>query len=216
MCPVEPVATLQQPGAVTGFDTTWIFHNEATTPVVIGWVNPRDNIEYSSENAKITPPQMDPRAILQPGHARSLHAFDGHIFHVRPVIDLDAMIVGPIILQHRVGLIPVGSNHQDLDCPVDDVEPLDPFNKLARDPRFMRVPPRENRECNVMDIGFRNRANCPLHGYYVRHTPAPTTCSSSEQDEDASANTNTNTTCSEVFRFHLGLDQHPTDFHWQW
>jgi hypothetical protein len=99
-----------------------------------------------------------------------------------------------VLLQHRAGLIPVGTYADGIDCPTNDVEPLvENTNVLA--PEFRRTPSAVHRPCNTMDIGFRNEAPCPLHVYYV-----------SGEGES----------CAEAFKFHLGVESIVPDFHWDW
>jgi hypothetical protein len=78
-CP-ETVQDLTAPHHTTGYDTVWIVENTASDPVVLSFVNPQDGMEYSAINPKITPPQDDKDAILQPGAWRALYTWEGHVF----------------------------------------------------------------------------------------------------------------------------------------
>ena len=193
LCPLDVQDLVQSEENRNGMDTMWIVENTSSEPIVLSFVG-RDGVEYSASNSKITPPQDDPRAFLKPKQWKALHAWEGHVFHVRS-FDSETGTLGPVLLQHRVGLIPVGARAQDLQCPLDDPEPLK--DKAQRDPNFKRTPPRVNRRCNTMDVGFRNMANCPLNAYYIH--------------KDSNQ-----TTCREEFKFHLGMNPLPGDFMWQW
>ena len=198
VCPLD-VQDLAQTGQNTlGFDTVWIVENTSLEPVVLSFIG-ANGIEYSASNPTITPPQNDPQAHLEPKAWRAINAWDGHVFHAR-TFDPETGNLGPVVLQHRMGLIPVGAHAQELVCPEDDPEPLvtpkEPSTEPQRDPNFKRTTPTINRPCNTMDIGFRNMANCPLHGYYIARR------------EESS--------CQEQFKFHLGKNLQPRDFMWQW
>lgn len=192
VCPLEvgdlKHETIQQG---TGYDTIWIVENTSSEPVVLSFI--KEGVEYSAVNPKISPPHSDPEAILTPGKWKAIAAFDGHVFHAR-TFDPKTNMLGPVVLQHRTGLIPVGSKFQDLECPADDPEPIVPETKEI-DPKFARTKPAVHRPCNTIDIGFRNMANCPLHGYYI-----------SSNDE----------MCQEKFKFHLGMNTAAQDFMWGW
>jgi hypothetical protein len=177
-----------------GLDTVWFVENRASTPVVVSYVN--DNgVEVSARNPKISPSLSDPTSILKPGEWMAVYAFEGHEFVVREV--LSGGMAGNVLLQHRVGLIPVGVNAaaRGLSCPASqsDIEPM--MNETVTAPIFQRTPTELNRPCNTMDIGFRNVASCPLHGYYVR----------GEGDR-----------CEERFKFHLGVESITDDFIKDW
>lgn len=187
-CPIETV-NLQESSQIDGLDTVWIVENKSASPVVIAFT--KDGVEYSARNPKITPPQADPSAILQPRQWMAVNTYEGHTFHAR-MLYADGS-AGPVVLQHRVGLIPVGQGHNQLSCPTDDIEPI---VNGTRAPKYARGAPEVGRPCHTMDVGFRNHANCPLHGYYLR------------QGADDS--------CQENFRFHLGTNAKPHDFMWSW
>jgi hypothetical protein len=204
MCP-ESVQDLHASNSpiTNGYDTVWIVENTASDPVVLSYINPVDGIEYSAMNAKITPPHHDEQAILQPGQWRAVYTWEGHVFLARQLLE-DAKSLGPVLLQHRTGLIPIGIQAQELICPSSDPEPV---VNGTRAPEFTRTPSAINRMCNTIDLGFRNMANCPLHGYYVSSS------SSSSAEEDANAAPS----YTESFKFHLGMNgQKPADFMWGW
>lgn len=192
ICPLEEVDLTPAAGQVTttGFDTIWMVENTASTPVVIAYVDQKNGMEYSAVNSHISPPQADPQAILQPGQWKPIYTFEGHVFHVRE-LNSDDGTTGRLLVQHRAGLVPIGANIDPallVNCPLQDVEP-------AKDPNFQRTPPRDNRPCNIVDLGFRNRAGCPIHAYFVRAT---------------------GDTCQEEFRFHLGVHAETDDFANAW
>jgi hypothetical protein len=180
-----------------GLDTIWFVENRASTPVVVAYVTP-DGHEVSAKNPKIVPAVADPSAILAPGAWMAVYTFEGHEFVVREVKTVGGgattTVAGNVLLQHRAGLIPIGATSQSLDCPDADVAPMQD-NAIA--PGYRRTPAAVNRRCHTMDIGFRNMANCPLHGYYV--------------DSDDSG-----TSCTEEFKLHLGVDSVTHDFFNDW
>lgn len=173
----------------TGFDTVWFVENASSGPIVVSFVD-ENGMEKSAKNPKIVPAVSDPEAIIQPGAWMAVYAFEGHQFTAREV--LKSGVAGSVLLQHRVGLIPIGTQVDNLECPVEDIEPM---VEDIRAPEFQRVAPELHRPCNTMDVGFRNHANCPLHVYYV-----------SGEGES----------CTEAFRFHLGVESKTPDFMWDW
>ena len=196
-CPLvgaSPPPSLYQPGQATGFDATWIVENTAATPVAIAWVDPESGIEYSARNPDLLLIQ-DLESMLLPGDWVALQTFEGHVFHVRRLEDDGSL--GPIVLQHRAGLVPVTG-----DCGVEDVHTVvapeqripndedsspevwenEYDNEDAEDDEFQRTPAQtQGRRCNRLEVGFRNQAACPLLGYFVEPE-----------------------TCEEEFKFHLG------------
>jgi hypothetical protein len=76
------------------------------------------------------------------------------------------------------------------------------------------LPHGMTRQCNQIDIGFRNAANCPLHGYYIaeqKHQQHPK-LSGSKDGSDPSVQM-----CPvEEFKLHLGMEPVTPDFHWDW
>lgn len=172
-----------------GMDTVWFVENAASTPIVISYLN-EEGAEVSAKNPSIRPAIRDPEAVLAPGSWMAVYCFEGHQFVVREV--LKSGVAGNVLLQHRAGLIPIGAYAPDLECPLEDVEPI--VNE-TRAPAYARTEPQSFRPCNTMDIGFRNVAQCPLNVYYVH----------GEGDS-----------CSESFKFHLGRDSEVDDFMWDW
>lgn len=180
-----------------GYDNNWIVENQASTAIVLAWIDPTTGMEYSAVQASITPPQADPQAILQPGQWKHIHTFEGHVFHAREVLPDGS--VGRVLLQHRTGLIPVGEHLANaLTCSLEDPEPLveqvdETAPVVTIDPAYQRTPLKPLRDCNQLSLAFRNKAGCPLHGYFVR--PA---------------------SCQEIFKLHLGTQSQTPDFHWDW
>ncbi|KAL7556174.1 hypothetical protein ACA910_015294 [Epithemia clementina (nom. ined.)] len=198
ICPLQVEDLVQGDQNSHGFDSVWIVENTSIEAVVLSFIG-KDGVEYSASNPTITPPQSDPQAFLNPKQWRAVYAWEGHVFHARS-FDAETGTLGPVLLQHRMGLIPVGANAQQLECPADDPEPMIRMAEEEQpqlDPRFKRTTPTVNRRCNAMDIGFRNMANCPLNGYFI--------------GKDSNR-----TICQEQFKFHLGLNPLPMDFMWQW
>jgi len=182
---------------ISGYDTNWIVENTASLPVVLSYVK-ANGVEVSAVNPSVSPATADPNAILKPGEWKHLHTFDGHVFHAREINPEDGT-AGKVLLQHRAGLIGVGMKARPwLTCSKDDPEPVvvqeEPVHATLRDPNFARTPePPTLKQCNAMDIGFRNMAGCPLDVYWQ----APDTC-------------------QERFKFHLGTNAYAPDFTWDW
>jgi hypothetical protein len=190
-CPAV-VSDLKVPNQVTGFDTSWLVENTASTPVMISYIRD-DGVEVSAVNGNLIAGD-DPQAVLQPGQWKAFHTHQGHIFHVREILKDGS--AGKILLQHRVGLIPIGgTNLRNLACPDADDEPvvLGPDGTKHTDPNFQRTKGPPVRDCNTLEIGFRNAAGCPLHGYYLRPD-----------------------SCEEVFKLHLGVNPGAPDFMKDW
>lgn len=195
VCPME-VQSLESPTAVKGLDTTWIVENTGSKTVVIAWVV--DGVEWSPYNPDVKAVD-DPKARVQPGQWLNVPTFDSFVYHARE-IEEDGT-VGQVVLQHRVGLIPIGNpNKLACDLSKPDVEPVDP-ETAVRVQSYARNPTPERRPCNVVDVGFRNQAGCPLHIYWASGM--------SEAPENGFS-------CGEKFRFHLGTKPAPQDFMQDW
>jgi hypothetical protein len=196
-CPLE-VQSLESPNSVKGFDTTWVVENTGSTPVVVSWVV--DGIEWSPYEPDVKA-MDDPKARVQPGDWLNVPTFDSFVYHVRE-IDEDGN-PGNIVLQHRVGLVPV-VNRNGIVCDANkpDVEPIDPITALTK-PDFSRNPTPAVRPCNTIDIGFRNQVGCPIHVYWANQL----------EGEDVPKE---GFNCGENFRFHLGTKPAPQDFMNDW
>lgn len=222
-CP-QNVQALVSEDSVTGFDTSWIVENTASTPVVIAYMLQKEDgsfAEVSAFDIKISPPNHDPKAIMKPGEWKSLMTHEGHVFHVREILQDGSM--GRVLMQHRVGLYPVTNRYgHELNCdPTDpDPEPVvvkEETGEQTRDPDFAREAPRKMRPCNVLDIGFRNEVGCPLNAYYtgmyqMKGVAKPRGNVTALKNGEA----HTPKSCHEVFKFHLGKSDHPQDFMWSW
>jgi hypothetical protein len=196
-CPLE-VQSLESPTSVKGFDTTWVVENTGTSPVVVAWVV--DGIEWSPFEPDVKAID-DPKARVLPGDWLNVPTFDSFVYHVRE-LDEDGN-VGNIVLQHRVGLVPVvNRNGVYCDASKPDVEPVDPITAMVKK-EFSRNPTPEVRPCNTIDVGFRNQVGCPLHVYWANQL---------EGDNVPKEGFN----CGENFRFHLGTKPAPQDFMNDW
>lgn len=221
-----------------GYNTMWIVHNKASYPVVLSWVDRNRKVidkddpnkyhyhEVSAHDGKTSPPHHDPNAILQPNQWTSLSTYDGHVFFARRVYEAkDATSqtktkkLGPVVMQHRVGLIPIQNvfgHALDLFCdPNDpDEEPVIQVDEthVERAPEFRRSLRPPLRPCNTQDIGFRNLVGCPLNVYYsgmynmtgLPHATPDANCSFTPKS------------CHEQFKFHLGKNPYSADFMWAW
>jgi hypothetical protein len=190
-CPAV-VQDLAAPDQVAGLDTSWIVENTASSPVVLSFV--KDGVERSAVNTNISPPEDDPRAVLKPGEWKAINTYDGHVFHAREI--LPDGTTGKVLLQHRVGMIPIGEKaSRNLVCPDVDDEPTvlkDDGTKVTH-PNFQRTKAPPKKVCNTIEVSFRNMAGCPLNGYYVQAG-----------------------TCQETFKHHLGVQTSATDFMKDW
>lgn len=231
-CP-QTVTPLTNSEASTGFDTVWIVENTASTPIVLAFMLEQPDGTYkevSAFDSKISPPNHDPKAIVMPEKWTSLHTYEGHVFHAREILKDGSM--GQVLMQHRVGLIPVTNKYgHELQCDPNDPDP-EPLVEVSpgqvdRDPNFAREAPRTMRPCNTLDIGFRNEVGCPLNAYYtgmyqlkgsvkprgnnlpIKHTTENATTAVEE-------NPTTPKSCHEVFKFHLGLQEKTNNFMFDW
>jgi hypothetical protein len=106
--------------------------------------------------------------------------------------------------QIDIGFRPMGEGVTGLTCPNIDVEPVVKAAETGMRmmaPKFARTDPPagvHQRDCNHIDIGFRNAANCPLHGYYIQPGAPLNSCPKEE------------------FKLHLGVDPITPDFHKDW
>ena len=229
-CP-QTVSALTVEGSTHGFDTVWLIENTASTPVVVAHMLAQADgtfKEVSAFDSKISPPHHDPKAILKPEEWKSLQTYEGHVFHVREILKDGAM--GQVLLQHRVGLIPVTNKYgHELQCDPNDPDP-EPKVEVApdcfdRDPNFAREAPREMRPCNTLDIGFRNEVGCPLNAYYTGmyqmkgvakprgdNLPIGAAGTNATEADDG----HTPKSCHEVFKFHLGVQEKTQNFMWDW
>jgi hypothetical protein len=193
--------------AVKGFDTTWIVENTSTKHVVVAWII--NDIEYSPFHPNMKAID-DPMAIIKPGDWISVPTFESFVYHVREIIEDNggATALGNIVLQHRVGMIPIGkpsdtNKYCDLSekPPPLDVEPYTPGLELKQI-EFGRLDTKD-RPCNTIDVGFRNQVGCPLSVYY-----ANTLHMTEVPDEGFS--------CDEKYIFHMGTQPSSQDFMWDW
>lgn len=214
-----------------GYSTMWIVHNNANFPVVLSWVDRSKKIttpdgnyyyqEVSAIDGSTTPPHHDTNAIIPPGQWRMVSTYDGHVFYARRLIVEKGKgpQLGPVVMQHRVGLIPIqnvfGHALENFCDPNDpDIEPVVEVGEdhhLERAPEFRRSLRPPLRACNTQDIGFRNLVGCPLNVYYsgmFNMTGKPR-----NTDEACSL---TPKSCHEEFKFHLGKNPYSSDFHWGW
>lgn len=180
-----------------GLDALWIVENKASTPIVLSYIN-SDGIEVSAKNSKIYPAIHDSTSILQPGQWTAIVGYEGHVFIARSIINISLGIIGPILLQHRIGFIPIGIEYLkkniQFQCPTVDIEPMNPITHKIES-EYSRTPrPVPLKHCHSIDLGFRNMLNCPIHGYYV----------TKQQSQESQSGDVNDMICSERFKFHLG------------
>jgi hypothetical protein len=195
ICPLE-LQSLESSSAIKGLDTTWIVENTGSKPVFVSWVV--DGVEWSPFEPDIKAME-DPKAVVKPGEWLNIPTFDSFVYHVREIEDDGGP--GSVVLQHRMGLIPLGNPNQ-LACDANspDVEPVHPETAvIQQDFARKAFPPR--RPCNTIDLGFRNQVGCPLHVYWANSLDdVPTE----------------GFTCGERFRFHMGTKPATQDFMQDW
>jgi len=216
-CP-ETVEDLFSPEHQTGFATAWIVKNTSTRPISIAYVRKLANgklVEVSAFNANISPPNYDSASIVKPGEFKSIMTYDGHIFHAREVMNDGSL--GRVLVQHRMGMLPIKNKFGHvLDCDPTEADPEPFVETVAGEPLVSpeterKIPKFQPRNCNALDVGFRNEVGCPLNVYYTgmyqqNSNPIP---------EDAEQAV-TPSSCHEKFKFHLGNDPLPPDFMWDW
>jgi len=141
------------------------------------------------------------------------------IFHVPN----DCSILLAVLLQHRVGLVPVTNKYgHELNCDPNDPD-LEPIVEVAGvadlDPNFAREQPRVDRPCNTLDIGFRNEVGCPLNAYYTGMYQMKGVAKPRGENfpfANGAAGPHTAKSCHEVFKFHLGLQDRTENFMMDW
>jgi hypothetical protein len=201
---------------VTGFDRSWVVENTASVPVVLLWVDPRDGVEKSAFHDTV-PATADPDAVLPPGSWTVVQAYEGHVFHVREILP-DGITMGRVLLQHRLGWIPVGMNlvgnkAGHLVCPDVDEEPLLLPSDLLDEEEVGPVSTKDDWGESLPLLSSSNRAQRRLHLEFER-TPF-------QEDRDCNRQEVgfrnvldcplhgyflEEETCDPVFKFHLGVD----------
>jgi hypothetical protein len=210
VCPIEPIDLSSSSGGIVGQDSRWIVENASSGRVVVAFV--KNGMEYSATNPSLTPPQRDVDAILQPGEFKVIHTFEGHVFHVRELLEDGS--VGNVLLQHRPGVVEfqndsgqelaelVNDEKNDESVQDDYVFVHDtPSPKEQQEQSTTRTMPNTtklrsrrnlNERCNMVYQGFRNTVGVPLDVYYagVGATPIHGPMQ-----------------CHERFKFHLGFEE---------
>ncbi|CAB9520217.1 expressed unknown protein [Seminavis robusta] len=138
VCPTN-VQPLALPGQAMGMKTVWMVQNTASVPVVLSWVAPDTLREFSAMDASIAPPQADPNAIVPPGSGAILYGYEGHVFYARELLADGS--AGNVLIQHRLGWIPVGAAAQNLTCSTITPPPKK-TRKLALPPTPKVTPPK--------------------------------------------------------------------------
>ena len=219
-------------GPLIGPGSKWIFRNEASTPVVVSWLDTRrDNLEVSAFNPSIYPAHHDPLAVLRPGEWKPIKVFMGHTFQVRELLSVGSELVpGRVLLRHRPGPIPVRNQYASHACPVHAL--VDPNPHLVgleeEKEKYQRTPFNHNQLCNSIHRVFINRAGCPIDMYYAGVTGDGDMPSSfisenngslekNKLDSSNSTSPNLSNSCFEKFKFHLGVNPaHSIDFSDRW
>eukprot|EP00565_Helicotheca_tamesis_P007361 CAMPEP_0185723464 /NCGR_PEP_ID=MMETSP1171-20130828/302_1 /TAXON_ID=374046 /ORGANISM="Helicotheca tamensis, Strain CCMP826" /LENGTH=462 /DNA_ID=CAMNT_0028391169 /DNA_START=190 /DNA_END=1578 /DNA_ORIENTATION=+ len=213
-----------------GHMTTWIVKNEASTPVSIAYVDrKRNNLEVSAKNGRISPAHIDPHSVLRPGEWTSFHTFQGHIFHVRELIDIGGGVLSPgrVLLRHQPGLIPIGKrgSNEKMHCPSSAL--YDPIPELLENENYphenhphQRTLENQNEFCNVLHRGFVNRVGCPLDIYFAGSSSTSektSQCMERESNFTSSESmVDPSMACSERFKMHLGVNPSPQNYLDDW
>jgi len=208
-----------------GFDTTWIVENTSSKPVVLAWVV--GGVEYSPFKPDVSP-MDDPRAWLQPGEWTSVPTFESYVYHVHAIDENGGL--GDVVLQHRAGMIPLGRSQKAATIPqggtndsslpdglaglnlagkkgtkLIDAEPVD--RELLEQPKPKQRQQEVGREdakkrnCNTVDVGFRNEAGFPLSVYWASNL------------EEIPVH---GFSCAESYKFHMGVKAATQDFMFDW
>jgi hypothetical protein len=180
VCPTEESSSItpQSAAATKGQDTVWFVENTSKTPVVILYVLDGVEYPYSAVHRK---QQDDPEALVQPNEWKAIHAFEGDVFHVRSSGEH-----AELLLQHRVGLIPIGAKPPSPDVCAEPMAPaLIETQEATRQPRAEY----DWTTCNVVDLGFRNQGTQAVNGFWVDTV-----------------------TCQEHLKFQLGLNAQSHNF----
>jgi hypothetical protein len=140
------------------------------------------------------------------------------VFHVYELLE-DAAVsgslqLGRLMLQHRVGLIPIQNkgNNSSLEqgaIPCHDVvEDDEPSLLVEETVGLLRDRTNKYERCNVLYRGFRNMVGCPVHAYLTTSPETITTSVSSNTLPSSSRD-------DEEFKFHLGVNdgQANNNFH---
>lgn len=199
VCPTEP-ANLSSTGVI-GQDTRWVVENKSSGNVVVAYL--KNGLEHSAMNPKITPPQSDPSAVLKPGEFKVIHTFEGHVFHVRELLEDGS--AGEVLLQHRPGIVEFTNRYgKELVSEDDsmygeaaDLSSDESSTSLAHNQEEATTVSRKKRStrnkmerCNIVYQGFRNALGQPLDIYYA--------------GVDQQAIVDGPMQCAEKFKFHLG------------
>lgn len=223
LCPTDDVIGYvdEAQGAQIGVPETWIVRNAASIPIVLSYLDAKRNYqEFSPMNVNIKTPE-DPKAILQPGQWTAISVFQGHLFTARELIPTEngQMGLGRVLLRHRPGLVPIMNRlGVPLDCSAPEIR-ADPEPKPEQ-PVIVesRTPENLMEMCNVQHKGFINRVGCPVDVYWAGGTAAslPEVSSNKTDVEGDTEKISYRPTCSERFKFHLGINPNPGDYLDDW
>jgi hypothetical protein len=126
--------------------------------------------------------------LLQPKEWKAIHAFEGDVFRVRSSTSSGSGEQEELLLQHRVGLIPIGTKPA-ASSPDVAAEPMPAATietqEATRQPRAAY----DWTTCNVVDLGFRNQGTQAVNGFWVDPV-----------------------TCQEHLKFQLGLNAKAPNF----
>ena len=226
-----------------GHDTKLLIENQATTPVVVIWVN--KGMEYSAMNSRMTPPQSDPTAILQPGEWASIHTFEGNVLLVRELKQDGGL--GNVLVQHRPGIVGFRNRfHQELSCEKPKLphrrvleqlppkkqeeiikqalEQVDPEPKVVvmtkdTDDDDDVIVTKRDPQWDRSHAHMNERCNIIYKGFRNTLDGCPLHVYYAGMMETTTTTTTTMTgpmTCREEFKFHLGLHPRPDDYMHSW
>lgn len=216
-----------------GHDTKLLFDNEASSPVVLIWVN--KGIEYSAIDSKITPPQNDPKAIVQPGQWASVEGYEGHVYYARELTKDGSL--GNILVQHQPGMVAIKNTYgHKLPCEkpklpdLKHLEQLPPkkqeqivkqaLEKVDPEPKITVKSNRhlegkvDKRDPEWDRVHAHNTERCNI--IYKGFRNSIDGCALHMFYIGMQEPTDGKMQCREEFKFHLGLHPSPEDYMHSW
>ena len=116
-CPGSNVQSLENEDADVGFDTSWLLENTRTLPVIVArMIRGIPWSPYTDDRLALE----DPMALIEPKEWISIPTYESYVYHVYALEETEnggsGLGLGDVLLQHRVGLIPLGNRDTDYEC----------------------------------------------------------------------------------------------------
>jgi hypothetical protein len=238
-----------------GMDRKWIVENLASTPVTVSLVHAN-----GTETSALQPHEPSHQTILHPGDYQAVDTYEGDVYHVREydydyddtsstTNDNDTSTSGTfrgrrLLLQHRVGLVPLGRNPHQYDCRKNVTrtvqrtvtDPKTGKSQVVVEEQTMQVvahdtepleggeddaqelPPPERRRANFRRTPTHKQRKCNTVdvGFRNAMVDCPLNVYWAANLEEMDTIPSHGKTCQEVFRFHLGVHPQPQDFFLDW